>query len=80
MLRAVVVDYAGNELVTIPSAFQVLPGLDLSWNATQTNVDRLVVRPGDTNGDIKITSMLEANQAYGGAVTVYLQAAPADSC
>ena len=78
MLRAVVTDYAGNELVTIPSAFQVLPGLDLSWNATQTNVDRLVVRPGDTNGDIKITSMLEANLAYGGAVTVYLQAAPAD--
>ena len=78
MLRAVVTDNAGNELVTIPNAFQILPGLDLSWNASQTNVDRLVVRPGDTNGDIIITSMLEANQGHGGAVTVYLQAAPAD--
>ena len=78
MLRAIVTDNAGNELVTIPNAVQILPGLDLYWNATETNVDRLVVRPGDTNGDIVITSMLESNQDYRGAVTVYLQAAPAD--
>ena len=78
MVRAIVTDDAGNELVTIPSAFQILPGLDLSWNASETGVDRLVARPGDTNGQIEITSLLEANQAYGGAVTVYLQAAPAD--
>ena len=78
MLRAIVTDDAGNQLTTIPNAFQVLPGLDLSWNLTETNVDRLIVRPGDTNGDIVITSRLEANQAYGGAVTVYLQSAPAD--
>ena len=45
MLRAVVVDNAGNELVTIPRAFQILPGLDLSWNSSLTNLDRLVVRP-----------------------------------
>ena len=78
MLRAIVTDNAGNELVTIPNAIQILPGLDLYWNATETNVDRLVVRPGDTNGDIVITSMLESNQDYRGAVTVFLQAAPAD--
>jgi len=78
MVRAIVTDEAGNELVTIPSAFQILPGLDLSWNASETGVDRLVARPGDTNGQIEITSLLEANQAYGGAVTVYLQSAPAD--
>ena len=78
MVRAIVTDEAGNELVTIPSAFQILPGLDLSWNASETGVDRLVARPGDTNGQIEISSLLEANQAYGGAVTVYLQAAPAD--
>ncbi len=78
MLRAIVTDEAGNELVTIPSAFQILPGLDLSWNASESGVDRLVARPGDTNGQIQITSLLEANQAYGGAVTVYLQSAPAD--
>ena len=78
MVRAIVTDEAGNELVTIPSAFQILPGLDLSWNASETGVDRLVARPGDTNGQIEITSLLEAYQAYGGAVTVYLQAAPAD--
>ena len=78
MLRAIVTDNAGNELVTIPNAFQILPGLDLSWNATETGLDRLVARPGDTNGQIEVTSLLEANQAYGGAVTVHLQAAPAD--
>lgn len=78
MLRAIVTDNAGNELVTIPNAFQILPGLDLSWNASETGVDRLVARPGDTNGQIEVTSLLEANQAYGGAVTVHLQAAPAD--
>ncbi len=78
MVRAIVNDEAGNELVTIPSAFQILPGLDLSWNASETGLDRLVARPGDTNGQIEITSLLEANQAYGGAVTVYLQSAPAD--
>ena len=79
MLRAIVTDNAGNELVT-SSAFQNLPGLgDLSWNATETGLDRLVTsRPGDTNGQIEVTSLLEANQAYGGAVTVHLQAAPAD--
>lgn len=78
MVRAIVTDNAGNQLVSIPSAFQILPGLDLSWNATETGVDRLVARPGDTNGQIEITSLIEANQAYGGAVTVLLQAAPAD--
>ena len=30
MLRAIVNDNAGNELITIPRAFQILPGLDLS--------------------------------------------------
>ena len=78
MVRAIVTDNAGNELVTIPNSFQILPGLDLSWNSSETGVDRLVARPGDTNGQIELTSLLEANQAYGGAVTVYLQAAPAD--
>ena len=78
MVRAIVTDNAGNQLVTIPNAFQILPGLDLSWNASETGVDRLVARPGDTNGQIEITSLLEANQEYGGAVTVHLQAAPAD--
>ena len=78
MVRAIVTDNAGNELVSIPSAFQILPGLDLSWNTTETGVDRLVARPGDTNGQVEITGLLEANQAYGGAVTVYLQSAPAD--
>ena len=78
MLRAIVVDEAGNQLTTIPSAFQILPGLDLSWNASETNINKLVVRPGDTNGGVVITSLLEANQDYGGSVTVHLQAAPAD--
>ncbi len=78
MVRAVVIDNAGNELITIPNSLQILPGLDLFWNSTETGVDRLVARPGDNNGKIQLTSLLESNQAYGGSVTVYLQAAPAD--
>ncbi len=78
MVRAVVIDNAGNELITIPNSLQILPGLDLFWNSTETGVDRLVARPGDNNGNIQLTSLLESNQAYGGSVTVYLQAAPAD--
>ena len=78
MLRAVIVDNASNEITTIPRSFQILPGLDLSWNATQTNIDRLVVRPGDNNGNVTITSLLESNQAYLGSVTIQLEAAPAD--
>jgi len=78
MLRAVVNDNAGNELITIPRAFQILPGLDLTWNSSLTNIDKLVVRPGSDNGKIEIYGMLEANQLYGGSVTVQMQVAPAD--
>ena len=78
MLRAVVTDNAGNELTTIPAAYQILPGKDLWWNASETNLDRLVVRPGDTNGKVVITSLLEANQDWTNDVKVILQAAPAD--
>ncbi len=78
MLRAVVTDNAGNELTTIPASYQILPGKDLWWNSSQTNLDRLVVRPGDTNGKVVITSMLEANEDWTNDVTVILQAAPAD--
>ena len=78
MLRAVVTDNAGNELTTIPASYQILPGKDLWWNSSQTNLDRLVVRPGDTNGKVVITSMLEANEDWTSDVTVILQAAPAD--
>ena len=78
MLRAIITDNAGNEITTIPRAFQILPGLDIFWNASQTNIDRLVVRPGDTNGNVLITSFIESNQAYLGSVTIQLEAAPAD--
>ena len=78
MLRATVVDEAGNSETTEPEAFQVLPGLDLSWNVTATDVDRLVVRPGETFGNVTITGELTSNQIYAGAVVVSLEAAPAD--
>jgi hypothetical protein len=78
MLRAVVTDVAGNSITTVPTAFQILPGLDLMWNSSSTTLDRLVVRPGDTNGLIQITSTLESNQNWGGSFTVSLLAAPAD--
>ncbi len=78
MLRAIITDAAGNSVTTIPSAFQILPGIDMSWNASQTNLDKLIARPGDSNGKIVITSVLESNQAWGGTVSVSLEAAPAD--
>ena len=78
MFRAVVVDQAGNQYTSNPSSFHILPGLDLSWNATQTNLDRLIVRPGETSGNVTITSVLESNQDYGGSIVVRLESAPAD--
>ncbi|DAC71458.1 MAG TPA: hypothetical protein D7I16_00410 [Candidatus Poseidoniales archaeon] len=78
MLRATVSDEAGNTETTEAQAFQVMPGLDLSWNTTATDVDRLVVRPGETFGNITITGELRSNQIYAGAVVISLEAAPAD--
>ncbi len=78
MLQAVVFDVAGNSMTTAPASYQILPGLDLYWNETETNLDRLVVRPGENTGNITITSVLESNQDYGGSVVVRLESAPAD--
>ena len=78
MFQAVVVDNAGNQYTSSPSSYQILPGLDLYWNATQTNLDRLIVRPGEADGNITITSVLESNQNYRGSVVVRLESAPAD--
>ena len=78
MLQAVVFDLAGNSITTAPASYQILPGLDLYWNETETNLDRLVVRPGESFGNITITSVLESNQDYGGSVVVRLESAPAD--
>ncbi|MCH1540354.1 MAG: hypothetical protein L7S56_02820 [Candidatus Poseidonia sp.] len=78
MLRAVLQDDAGNTYTTAASSFQILPGLDLQWNSTLTNLDRLVVRPGEQTGNITISSVLESNQDYGGSVIVRLESAPAD--
>ena len=78
MFRAILVDEAGNSFTTQASSYQILPGLDLSWNASQTNVDRIVVRPGEKTGNVTITSVLESNEDYGGSVIVRLETAPAD--
>ena len=78
MLRATIADEAGNTETTEAQAFQVMPGLDLFWNTTATDVDRLVVRPGETFGNVAITGELRSNQVYAGAVVVSLEAAPAD--
>ena len=53
LLRATVVDGAGNAIVTPAASFQVLPGLDMMWNATNTTIDRLIVRPGQATGGCK---------------------------
>ena len=78
MFRAILIDEAGNSFTTQASSYQILPGLDLSWNASQTNVDRIVVRPGEKTGNVTITSVLESNEDYGGSVIVRLETAPAD--
>jgi len=78
MFRAIVMDNAGNQYTSSPSSYQILPGLDLYWNATQTNLDRLIVRPGEIDGNVVITSVIESNQVYGGSVVVRLESAPAD--
>jgi len=78
MLRATVVDEAGNSETTEPRAFQVMPELDLYWNVTETDVNKLVVRPGNTFGNITISGEIRSNKAYPGSVAVILEAAPAD--
>ena len=78
MLRAVLVDEAGNSFTTQASSYQILPGLDLFWNVSHTNLDRNVVRPGEQTGNVTITSVLESNEDYGGSVIVRLETAPAD--
>ena len=78
MLRATVMDVAGNTIQTNPVFYQILPSIDFDWNLTETNVDRLVVKPGDNTGNVTVTGLLEVNENYGGSVTVRLEAAPAD--
>ena len=78
MLRATVTDNAGNSFQTSPVFYQILPSLDFEWNLTETNVDRLIVKPGDSTGNITITGLLEVNENYGGAITLRLESAPAD--
>ncbi|MEK9730936.1 MAG: hypothetical protein VW230_04165 [Candidatus Poseidoniales archaeon] len=78
MVRAVIVDNASNSFTTEASAFQILPSIDFSWSLSETNVDRLIVRPGERTGNITITSVLEHNKQYGGTVMVRLESAPAD--
>lgn len=78
LVKAVVVDNAGNEFVSSTSSFQILPGLDIGWNASQTTIDKLVVRPGQSSGLVEIESVIESNQPYGGSINVRLEIAPAD--
>ena len=75
MIRATVVDNAGNTITTAPYFTEIVPGLDFSWSSA--NLDRIVLRTG--SGDTSnITSYLTSNEAYNGPVTVHLQIAPAD--
>ena len=78
MLRATVVDEAGNSIISSPTSYQILPSLDFSWNQSVTNIDRLVVKPGEASGKVNITSLLETNELYTGSVSVKLEYAPAD--
>ena len=46
-------------------------------NATNTTIDRLIVRPGQATGGV-IESTIDANEGYDGTVVVRLETAPAD--
>ncbi len=78
MLRAHVFDLAGNSIITSPASYQILPSLDFSWNISETNLDRLIVKPGENSGNVTITSLIESSENYGGGLTVQLESAPAD--
>jgi hypothetical protein len=79
MLRATVVDNASNSILTENAGFQVLPGLDITWNSSAMNIDRIMVRPGTSDvSTVMLTSQIITNEAYGGSLTVRLEAAPAD--
>ena len=78
MLRAHVFDLAGNSITTSPASYQILPSLDFSWNISETNLDRLIVKPGENSGNVTITSLIESSESYGGGVTIQLESAPAD--
>jgi hypothetical protein len=79
MLRATVVDNASNSILTENAGFQVLPGLDITWNSSAMNIDRIMVRPGTSDvSTVMLTSQIITNEAYGGSLTIRLEAAPAD--
>ena len=73
MLRAIITDDAANVATSNPEFVLILPGVDLSWGITSQ--DRIVVRPG---GVVNVSSVIEVNEPYAGAVTVRLESAPAD--
>lgn len=75
MLRATMVDTAGNQKVTSPVFVPILPGVDISWNSVQ--LDRLVIRTG--SGQVfNLVSTLASNEPFADSVDVVLQIAPAD--
>ena len=79
MLRATVVDNASNSILTASAGFQVLPGLDITWNLSAMNIDRIMVRPGTSDvSTVMLTSQVITNEEYGGSLTIRLEAAPAD--
>lgn len=79
MLRATIVDNATNSITSENTAFQILPGLDLTWDSTAMDIDRILVRPGTTEvSTVMLSTLVTSNEAYGGALTVTLLVAPAD--
>ena len=76
-LRATVVDEAGNSQTSNPAFFQILPGLDITWETGSIELDRMVLRSGNDEL-VWINSTVKTNENYPGALTVSLQTAPAD--
>ena len=75
MLRATIMDNAGNQKVTDPMLVTILPGIDISWDLTQ--LDRLIIRTG--SGQVfTLSSTIISNEPFMDSFDAILQIAPAD--
>lgn len=75
MLRATIMDNAGNQKVTDPMLVTILPGIDISWDSTQ--LDRLIIRTG--SGQVfTLSSTIISNEPFMDSFDATLQIAPAD--
>ncbi len=74
-LSAVMVDVAGNQVISPPTYVRVVPGIDFTLE--NVNVDRLIVA-ANTGDQINVTGTVVSNQVHTGSLLVRLEMAPSD--